>query len=847
MARSRSPLGLFARFVARLAALASVIVAGGTAIAVCLSLMVPGAGTMASSVEMKAPKLPAANRLKERSVVYDRNGAELAVWKSEENRVVVPFASVPKHVVDAILAVEDANFYQHGGLSVKATGRAMVENLSTGNIEQGGSTITQQLIKISFLNRDKNLDRKVREARLAIELEKEMTKDEILELYLNSVYFGGGAYGVEAAANHYFSKSVTALTVGDAAFLAGMIRNPTGYDPVRFRDRSRQRRTIVLRRMVDAGVLTQVEADQLSISPMPFPAKSAEVEIPNTYFVEQVKQELLDDPRLGDTEGERYQSVFNGGLRVFTTFDPKLQQAAEEAVRDVIPDRSEDEFTASLVSVDVNTGAVRAMAAGRGFATDRFNLVTQARRQPGSSWKPFTLIAALEAGYSIDSTISGNESCPIPNPGGELDPYVPSNYSDSAGFTGSLVDQLVNSSNCAFARLNHIVGTRNVIDVARRLGITSTLDVLPSLALGSEEVRPIEMVGAYATIARDGEFIKPYLVERVEDVNGNVLWTAPTKGKQVIDRDVARSATRAMREVVRRGTATDARLGNDRQIAGKTGTTQNYEDAWFVGYTAQIATAVWMGSPIGKVPMRNVGGIAVSGGSYPTRIWRAYMKVATDNQRVVDFPDPAGKVGKSTCLQLDKPKSGYKSWRPDSSDAKKRSSGSTKKSTKKKSTSNRSSTDRVTPQRIGPVGRFSVLASLDPMTELDPIGEPVIEPVVDVVPLQEKSSKKTTKRKRSGCASWGDEFGSGTVKSSEKSSDKATSKSSSKSTKKSSSKSTSKSTTKKKTSTAKKKKKAPSEDAPTPVPVPEPAPAPEPAPNPEPVPVEAPPAAPPSE
>jgi penicillin-binding protein 1A len=814
------------RLVARLFALTTVIVAGGTAIALCLSLAIPGVALVGSSVEVAAPKLPDANRLKERSVVYDRNGREIAVWRSEENRVVVEFAAVPQHLVDAILAVEDANFYLHGGVSVKATGRAMLENLSSGQIEQGGSTITQQLVKISRLNRNQKLDRKVREARLAIELEKVQTKDEILELYLNSVYFGGGAYGVEAAANYYFGKPVGTLTVGDSAFLAGMIRNPTGYDPVRFRDRSRLRRSVVLSRMVDVEMVTRKVADEIGRSPMPFPQRILDTEVPGTYFLEQVKQELLDDPRLGDTEGERYQAVFNGGLRIYTTFDPVLQAAAEQAVLDVIPDKSEDEFTASLVSIDVDTSAVRAMAAGRGFETDRYNLVTQARRQPGSSWKPFTLIAAMEAGYSPTSTISGNEPCPIPNPEADIDPYEPNNYSDSAGFTGSLTDQLVNSSNCAYARLNAIVGTQKVISVARRLGITSRLDPVPALSLGTEEVRPIEMVGAYATIARDGEFLKPYLVERVEDVEGNVLWRAPRSGKQVLNRDIARAATQSMREVVRRGTGTEARLGNDRQVAGKTGTTQNYEDAWFIGYTSQIATVIWMGSPVGKVAMRGVGGISVSGGSYPAKIWREYMSIATDNQPVVDFFEPVNEdaLGKSECLQLEKPEEGYDKWRPERKTTK---TTKTTKSTTKSSNSTKSTEAAgiaEDPEVLGSFGRFGVVFDLRQTAES---------------PATKKSTtKKSTTRKRSySCSSWGDEYSSsgGSSSSTKPTKKKTTKKATTKKSTDSDSSSDSEPVTRKKSATSDDDPAQPIQRQADPVPEPEPIPVPVPVESPVPV------------
>jgi penicillin-binding protein 1A len=412
---SRGVLRGVVRSTGRLTGLALTMGVAVVAITACLAMLGNGLGEIGSSLEVTPPKRPAFRELKERSVVFDRSGKQIAVFKSEENRRAVPLERVPKHLINAILDVEDANFYVHKGFNAKSTGRAMLQNLSSGEVEQGGSTITQQLVKIDLLTRAQKYDRKVREARLAMQLEKELSKDEILERYLNSVYFGGGAYGVEAAANHYFNKSVDTLDVPESAFIAGMIRNPTGYDPVRFRDRSRRRRTTVLSRMVAVGHLKQPEAEAFDNAPMPFPEKEKTVEQPSSYFVEQVKQDLLDDPRLGDTEGDRYQAVFNGGLRIFTTFDPTLQAAAEGVVAEVIPEKAKDEFTASLVSVDVASGAVRAMVAGRGFDTDQFNLATQARRQPGSSWKPFTLVAASAGLNRVRSQIpkaNQTRTCP---------------------------------------------------------------------------------------------------------------------------------------------------------------------------------------------------------------------------------------------------------------------------------------------------------------------------------------------------------------------------------------------------------------------------------------------------
>jgi penicillin-binding protein 1A len=711
----------------------------------------------------------------------------------------------------------------------------MLENLGSGEVEQGGSTITQQLVKIDLLTQVQNLDRKVREARFAIQLERELTKDEILERYLNSVYFGGGAYGVEAAANYYFGKPVARVTVPEAAFIAGMIRNPTGYDPVRFRERSRTRRAVVLSRMVTVGKLTSAEAAEHNKAPMPFPIdRTAEPEERSSYFVEQVKQELLDDARLGDTPGERYQAVFNGGLRIFTTFDPGLQAAAEEVVAEGIPEKSREKFTASLVSVDVDTAAVRAMVAGRGFETDQFNLVTQARRQPGSSWKTFTLVAALEAGYSPESIISGVEPCPIPNPEGDPNPYLPQNYDGAEGFVGSLTDQIVNSSNCAYARLNYVVTGKEVIDVAKRLGISTTIEDVPAMSLGTEEVKPIDMVGAYATLARDGEYLKPYFIERVEDQLGNLLWRAPRDGKQVVRRDVARAATQSLREVVRRGTGTGASIGQDRQVAGKTGTAQNYEDAWFVGYTSEIATAVWMGNPDAKEPMTNVGGRSVSGGSYPAEMWREYMVIASDDNRPDDFETAdRDAFGKVQCLQVERPKGAPKL--------------SSKSSADRERQRQRAAGPDETATWIGSGGRFSVMATVANVASVDPEEAPTTKKKSTKKKSSTKSSKKTStikskNRSSVSCDSWGGSGGSGG--SSDDSSSTSTKK------KKKSTKSTKKSVevnedtddestaTKRRNVTPKKKVRkktnATVPDSPAPAPAPDPVPV-EPAPAPPPV------------
>ncbi len=602
-----------------------------------------------AGVAFDVEKVGALDPLNERSVVLDRYGRTIAVLRSEQNRSPVDFSRIPQHVINAVLDTEDADFYVHKGINLRSTIRAFAANVEAGGVAQGGSTITQQLVKLTLLSPKQDINRKVTEARLALQIEKEYTKDEILGRYLNLVYLGEGAYGLEAAAERYFNTSVDRLTVVQGAFLAGMIRNPTGYDPIRFRERSRQRRSTVLDRMVVRKHLTQAEADTLKTSPMPRPADR--LAQPDTYFIEKVKQTLLDDVRLGENAKDRYNAVFNGGLKILTTFDPALQAEAERAVVDTLPD-DEPDFTAALVSVDVTSGAVRALVGGRGFQTDKYDLATQGKRQPGSSWKPFIYTAALESGISPLSSISGLEPCPIPNPGGTPDPFEPSNAEPGSGKVASIPDQLVASSNCAFARLAYVVGYDKVANVAKRMGITTQIDLVPAMALGVEEVHPLDMAGAYATLASEGLQRTPYFISEVKDRDGKTLFSTKASTKRIIDAEIARTVTAAMRRVVTSGTGTAARL-DDYDAAGKTGTTNNYEDAWFVGFTNKLSTAVWMGAPDKKIAMKNVGGIRVFGGTYPARIWHAFMTDAMEGSLSVPFTEPDEKAyAKGDCIAI---------------------------------------------------------------------------------------------------------------------------------------------------------------------------------------------------
>jgi penicillin-binding protein 1A len=604
-------------------------VAGG---AVALTPAVTSIAGAGRSVEEELFLSP----LDQRSIVYDRNGGVVATLYGEQNRAPVPLADIPEHVRDAIIVVEDENFYAHDGVNLRATIRALFENVSSGGIEQGGSTITMQVVKNSVLTSEQTLERKTREAILAMRLEEEFTKDQILERYLNTVYFGNGAYGVQAAAETYWGVSVGQLDWGQASLLAALIRNPSGYNPIRFPERAVERRQLALDRLVETGHLTQEEADLYAFTPIP----SQVIRVtppPDDYFVEQVKQLLLDNPNfgIGDTPEERYNSVFSGGLRITTTFDPAMQQAALQARDDVLPGDQPGQFgfrydgqdvqgSAAVVTTEVSTGAVRAMVGGPGFDGYRFNIATQSERQAGSSFKVFVLAAALESGIVPNDSVSGSAPCRIPNPGGEPDPYIASNYGESRGGSGNITAQTSRSSNCAFVRLGQIVGTQRVIDVARRMGITTPLESVPSLPLGFAGVRPIEMAAAYASLANDGIYNAPYYIETITDADGNLLYQHQPDSRRAVSRQTARLATQVLEANVQGGTGTRAR-NTFQPTAGKTGTAQRSVDIWFVGFTPQYATAVWMGATSEEIPMRVGSDSTPTGGEWAARIWGQYM------------------------------------------------------------------------------------------------------------------------------------------------------------------------------------------------------------------------------
>src|SRR5579859_4164649 len=443
-----------------------------------------------------------------------------------------------------------------------------------------------------------------------------------------------------------------------------MISDPQGYDPILNPRDSKSRRDFALDQQAKNGHLSQVQADALKSTPLPktITAPQGTADTKDDYYVEQVKQILLNQSTtLGNTYTERYNALFRGGLNIYTNLDPKLQDIAEQKVAQGVP-ASKQGYTAALASIEPSTGKVRAIVGGPGFDTYKYDLATQADRQPGSGFKLFTLLAAYEAGYGPNDSVDGSSPCAIDFPGFSHD-YLkkPANNSEgnASGYI-SVLSATANSVNCAFLRIAHEVGLPKVIEMAHRLGLSEKFLAVPSIVIGSEGVTVLEMAGAYATLAADGVYHQPSFIDHITDRSGKTIYKYNAQGKRVLDPQISRMAVQTLRAVVQYGTGTAAALP-DRPVVGKTGTAEHNTDAWFNGITPQLATSVWMGDPKGSTPMLNVGGITVFGGTYPARIWRAFTADALAGQPAVDFPAPDPrkmpefKVVTSPGLQHDQP------------------------------------------------------------------------------------------------------------------------------------------------------------------------------------------------
>ncbi|HRW38928.1 MAG: transglycosylase domain-containing protein [Acidimicrobiales bacterium] len=573
----------------------------------------------------------------------------MAQLHGEEDRVLVTYDQIPEVLREAVLSAEDKDFFEHGGVDPVGIARAAYRDIRGEGVRQGGSTITQQYVKQAYLNSEQTFNRKIKEAVMAVKLEQEVSKEEILTRYLNTVYFGRGAYGVQAASRAWFSHDLGKLDAGEAAFLAGLLRNPNGADPYRGPDSLKEairRRHVVLVRMEEDGYVTADERaafEAVSMDPDapsdagPFiqPPPKASVlgdkvkgkEWGSEYFAEYVRLWLLGE--FGET------AAYTGGLKVYTTLDLDMQKAAYEAVTSTL-DRPGDP-AASIVAID-DQGQVKAMMAGRDYATSQVNLATGGGgtgRQPGSTFKMFALADAVKKGYSIRSVLPAPSKVKIP-----LDqcPNGSEEWEPRGGPGGpiSMISATRNSTNTFYAQLMARMTPKDVVALAKDMGVSADVDPLCAVVLGGEEVSTLDMAAGYSTLANGGVAKSPIVVTRVEFPDGRVYDYAPDQ-KQVLTPEQTGRVTYALRQVIDGGTGKAAAFG--RPAAGKTGTTQDNADAWFVGYTPKLTAAVWMGYPEGRISMSNVHGIEVQGGTFPAEMWRKFMTTATADFDTGDFPE----------------------------------------------------------------------------------------------------------------------------------------------------------------------------------------------------------------
>ena len=589
-----------------------------------------------------ATKLPDISALyappSEATRIYAING-ELIASLFRENRDYVPLNEIPEVVQQAVIAVEDERFQHHRGVDLRGTVRAMWRNFLARELREGGSTITQQLARSVFLTQKRVFSRKLAEIMLAVEIERRLTKGEILERYLNQVYFGQGAYGVEMASRVYFGKHVKSLTLAEGAMLAGVIRAPSIYSPHQNPELAKARQRIVLQRMAQLGYITPKQATEAVQRPLGVSegGNAGLIGIRAPYFVSYLLPYLLD--RYGE------EVVYNGGLRVYTTLDIRMQADAEKALRAGLEQAEKERLKVSqgaLVAIDPQTGFIRAMIGGYDFEKSQFNRAWQARRQPGSAFKPFIYTTAIAnrmtttkiivdepVSYEIVGTVEAERI------------WEPKNYDGK--FRGPLtlrtaVEQSINIP--AIKTLGEL-GPQTVIAYAKRMGITTPLQPHLSLALGTPDVTPLEMASAYGTLASMGVRAEPIAVRRVATRDGQILEDNLPRRELVLSSDVAYVMVDILKGVITRGTGRTAGIG--RPAAGKTGTTDDYRNAWFIGFTPQLSTAVWVGND-DNTPMRRV-----VGGMVPARIWRTFMSAAMQPLPAEDWPRPDGVVTATVC------------------------------------------------------------------------------------------------------------------------------------------------------------------------------------------------------
>lgn len=607
-------------------------------LALCVMVLVGALGAVTSfgySYNRFQSELPdlddyEATQLAQTSVVYDRDGEPVDELYGLQNRYVVGREEVSPYLRDAVVAIEDRRFYQHEGLDFEAIGRAAVSNVRNFSIQEGGSTITQQLIKNTYIDQElravPSFQRKINEAALAWQYEDEHSKRDILNQYLNTVYFGANAYGAEAASRTYFDKSAEELELEEAALLAGVINLPGTYDPFAHPRIAQKRRDVVLEQMLEYGDISRAEYEEAVSTELEVSPGQLEDTEADDYFLNAVRREIARE------YGE--DTLYEGGLEIYTTLDPELQEQADDSVEQIVNPGNGDP-SASLVSVEPSTGAVRAMVGGTDFQEVQFNLATQAQRQPGSTFKTFVLAEAINQGISLD-TVYESGFLQIPLPGGET--YEVDNYESIERGEIDLREAITASDNTVFVQLGLDLGMQRVVDLASAMGVEADLEPYASTAIGGigEGVSPLEMTSAYSTLANEGVHAEPYLVERVSrsegerDVN---VQEHELEEERALSQDEAATVSQALEGIG------SADIG--REYAGKTGTTDRFIDAWYTGYIPQLATGVWVGYPNERRSMVNIQGYEeINGANLPLDIWSSYMQQAASSYPEEPLSEP---------------------------------------------------------------------------------------------------------------------------------------------------------------------------------------------------------------
>jgi penicillin-binding protein 1A len=607
----------------------SKILLGFGVVAIVAVIAVLSAAGYVIAIAASAPDLSELKPIEkgESSVIFAADGSRLGYVRSDEIRTPVPWRDMPKHLRDATVAIEDERFWEHDGVDVNAIIRAGIKNLESGETVQGGSTITQQLVRALYIrDPERNFARKIREAKLAEELEDKHSKQWILQNYLNDVPFGtvGGrtAIGVEAAAETFFDKHARQLTLAESALLAGLPQAPSQYNPFRNHSAALRRRNDVIEQMVENRMITSLEAEQAYQAPLRLKQGTRYTSRREPYFFDYVEEKLIEQYGVG---------VYRrGGLKVYTTVDPELQDAAREAINSYVYDPSGP--SSAAVTVDPANGEIKAMASSGTYQNRTFNLAAQGHRQPGSAFKTFVLTTAIRKGVDPDSTTYTSKPLNLNVPG--YGPWQVKTYGGTYSGSMNLYSATLASDNTVYAQLIIDLGPKAVCETAKLLGIETKLDCLPAEGLGGLRlgVTPLEMASAYATLAAGGIRHRPTAIRKVVFPDGKSDKLSKEKGKRVLTDGEAYEVTRILKANVQSGTgATASGLGCP--AAGKTGTTDNHNDAWFVGYTPHLSTAVWYGYPDALIST------GMQGGGLPTSIWTAYMQVAKGDD-CEDFPEP---------------------------------------------------------------------------------------------------------------------------------------------------------------------------------------------------------------